>query len=77
MCIRDRVTELVNFLMEQAAAANASSDGMQMSVFKNPTVDIGYAVFATIVLIIAGVLAGYLPARKAVKVRPIEAMREE
>ena len=71
------VTELVNFLMEQAAAANASSDGMQMSVFKNPTVDIGYAVFATIVLIIAGVLAGYLPARKAVKVRPIEAMREE
>lgn len=71
------VTELANFLMEQATAANASSDGMQMSVFKNPTVDIGYAVFATIVLIIAGVLAGYLPARKAVKVRPIEAMREE
>nr|MBP7181020.1 FtsX-like permease family protein [Dysgonamonadaceae bacterium] len=71
------VTELVNFLMEQAAAANASSDSMQMSVFKNPTVDIGYAVFATVVLIIAGVLAGYLPARKAVKVHPIEAMREE
>jgi putative ABC transport system permease protein len=40
-------------------------------------VDIGYAVFATVVLIIAGVLAGYLPARKAVKVHPIEAMREE
>jgi putative ABC transport system permease protein len=71
------VTELVNFLMEQAAAANASSDSVQMSIFKNPTVDIGYAVFATIVLIIAGVLAGYLPARKAVKVHPIEAMREE
>ena len=71
------VTELVNFLMEQAAAANASSDSVQMSIFKNPTVDIGYAVFATVVLIIAGVLAGYLPARKAVKVHPIEAMREE
>jgi len=28
------VTELVNFLMEQAAAANASSDSMQMSVSK-------------------------------------------
>lgn len=48
-----------------------------MSVFTNPTVQVGYAVFATIILIISGVLAGYLPARKAVKVKPIEAMRQE
>lgn len=70
------LTELINFFMEQSAAG-AASDGVEMSVFKNPTVDIGYAVFATILLIISGIIAGYLPARKAVKVKPIEAMRQE
>lgn len=71
------LTELVSFFMEQAANAQAVSDEPQMSVFTNPTVDVGYAVFATIILIISGVIAGYLPARKAVKVKPVEAMRQE
>lgn len=72
------ITETINFFMEQSANAQAATaEGPQMSVFKNPTVDVGYAVFATIILIVAGVIAGYLPARKAVKVKPIEAMREE
>jgi putative ABC transport system permease protein len=35
------------------------------------------AVSATILLIIAGALAGYFPARKAAKVNPIVALREE
>jgi putative ABC transport system permease protein len=48
-----------------------------MSIFKNPTVNIGYAIFATVLLVISGVIAGYLPARKAVKIKPIEAMRQE
>ncbi|MDD4777459.1 MAG: ABC transporter permease [Fermentimonas sp.] len=71
------LTEIINFFMEQAASAQPVSDEPQMSVFTNPTVEVGYAVFATIVLIVSGVLAGYLPARKAVKVKPIEAMRQE
>ncbi|HBG40796.1 MAG TPA: hypothetical protein DDW85_05210 [Porphyromonadaceae bacterium] len=71
------LTEIVNFFMEQAANGQAAGDGMQMSIFKNPTVNVGYAVFATFVLIVSGVLAGYLPARKAVRVNPIEAMRQE
>lgn len=71
------LTELINFVMIQSANAAAASDEPQMSVFTNPTVDIGYALFATVVLIIAGVVAGYLPARKAVRVQPIEAMRQE
>lgn len=72
------LTELINFIMEQSAnAAQISDGGMQMSVFKNPTVDMGYAFFATILLIISGVIAGYLPARKAVRIKPIEAMRQE
>ncbi|MFA7401940.1 MAG: ABC transporter permease, partial [Bacteroidales bacterium] len=46
-------------------------------IFQNPTVDIGIAVSATLVLIIAGVLAGYFPARKAVAIKPIEALKYE
>lgn len=47
------------------------------SVFKDPTVDIGTVVVATLVLVIAGVIAGLIPALKATRVRPIEAMRAE
>lgn len=68
------LTELISFVMEQSA--NGAGDETQMSVFKNPTVNVSYAMFATIVLIISGIIAGYMPARKAVKVKPIEAMRE-
>ena len=72
------LTELANFFMEQSANAQAATgDEVQMSIFKNPTVNIGYAVFATVILIISGVIAGYMPARKAVKIKPIEAMRQE
>lgn len=71
------LTELVNFFMEQAAGAQAATDQPQMSVFTNPTVDVGYALFATLILIVSGVIAGYIPARKAVKVKPVEAMRQE
>ena len=70
------LTELVNFVMEQATAA-AASEEVQMSVFKDPTVDMRYILFATLILIIAGAVAGYLPARRAVRIKPIEAMRQE
>lgn len=47
------------------------------TVFKDPTVDLGTVAIATLVLIIAGVVAGLIPALKATRVRPIEAMRAE
>ena len=43
----------------------------------NPTVDISIAVKVTIVLVIAGSLAGLFPALKALKVKPVEALRDE
>ncbi len=67
------ITELVNMVLEQSAAANPSG----MSVFKNPTVNLNYVYFSTMIMIIAGIIAGYMPARKAVKIKPIEAMRDE
>lgn len=44
---------------------------------KNPTVDVSIAVEVTVVLIIAGALAGLFPALKALKVKPVEALRDE
>lgn len=46
-------------------------------MFRNPTVDLGVAMWATLVLVIAGGLAGLIPARRAAAIRPIEALREE
>ena len=51
--------------------------GQSESMFLNPTVDITIAIQATLTLVIAGTLAGFFPARKAVKIRPIEALRAD
>ena len=51
--------------------------GESIQIMKNPSVDIGIAIGVTLVLIIAGTVAGLFPALKAVKVRPIEALRAE
>lgn len=48
---------------------------MEAKYFINPTVDISTCVTATVIIIIAGALAGFFPARKAVKIKPIEALR--
>lgn len=42
---------------------------------RNPTVDVRVGVVATLLLIITGALAGFLPARHAARVRPVVAMR--
>lgn len=43
---------------------------------RNPTIDVRVAVVATALLVIAGAMAGFFPALKAARVRPIVAMRE-
>lgn len=45
--------------------------------FSNPSVDTSTVVIATIVLIVSGVIAGWVPARKAAKVRPIVALNSD
>lgn len=65
-------TEYMNIV-----AGSKTVGPMDMTVFKDPTVDMGIAIQATLTLIFAGTLAGFFPARKAVKIRPIEALRAE
>jgi len=56
---------------------SSASSGGGPSVFKNPTVGLGTAVSVYLIVIVAGVLAGLIPALQAVRVKPIEAMRTE
>lgn len=49
----------------------------QVTMFVNPYVGVDVAVKATILLIVAGTIAGMIPAWKACKVKPIEALRAE
>jgi putative ABC transport system permease protein len=46
-------------------------------ILKNPTVEMSIAIRVTIVLIVAGAIAGLFPAIKATKVKPVEALRTE
>ncbi len=63
------IIELVNFAL--------NSSGADMPFFRNPEIDLNTAISATVLLIIAGTLAGYFPARRASKIQPIDALRDE
>jgi putative ABC transport system permease protein len=63
--------ELINRIMESQPKSN------EEMFFRHPEVSISVAVAALIVLIIAGLFAGSIPAKRALQIKPIEALREE
>jgi putative ABC transport system permease protein len=63
-------------LLELIAFALRSS-GAQLPYFLNPSVDFQVAITAILLLIFVGILAGLMPAIRAAKITPIEAMRAE
>ena len=66
------LSEAASYIIKQNTPPDA-----EMTIFANPTVDINIAIYSTLLLILAGVLAGYFPAKKAVSIKPIEALHYE
>lgn len=63
------VIETVSYLLEKF---NANS-----TMFANPEVDFQIAITALVVLIVSGALAGLVPAKRAVSIKPVDAIRDE
>ncbi len=63
------VIELLNYILINSESKN--------EMFKNPEIDFNIAMAAIIILIFFGALAGLLPAKRAVSIKPIEALRDE
>ncbi len=66
------VMEGVNYLLESGAGA---SQGSGATMFLDPTLDLGVATSATFVLVVAGLIAGYVPAYRAAQLKTIDALR--
>jgi len=63
------VVEGVNYML--------LTSGAEDSMFTNPEVNFSAAIQALEVLVVAGILAGVIPAYKAVSMKPIDALRNE
>lgn len=61
---------LVNF------ALSNMGDNSEM-MFVNPSVDLFVVIVAMTILIVSGLLAGFIPAQNAVRVKPVDALRTE
>ena len=48
-----------------------------VDMFANPSVSLTVVIGALLILIVSGLLAGFIPAQSAIRVRPIEALRDE
>jgi len=48
-----------------------------VELFQNPEVDFSVGLGALLILIISGMIAGFVPARKAAGIMPVEALKEE
>ncbi|MBN2595789.1 MAG: ABC transporter permease [Marinifilaceae bacterium] len=63
------ILELINKAIQSSGGDN--------SMFTNPEVDFNVAIIALGILILAGIFAGIIPAKRAMEIRPIEAIRDE
>ena len=69
---------LANEYMDATIGNMKVDSGMfTATMFVDPTVGIGVCVQSVLVMVIAGTVAGIIPARKAARIRPIEALRAE
>jgi putative ABC transport system permease protein len=63
------IVEIVHYIVNNA--------GGNMGMFADPQVNFGAAITALTILIIAGIIAGLIPAKHALKIKPVDALRYE
>ena len=69
---------VANLVMDATLGSEVIDTGLfKASVFVNPTVGFATCLEATLLMVVAGTVAGIVPARKAARIRPIEALRAE
>jgi putative ABC transport system permease protein len=61
------IVELVNQIISRLPE--------QPAMFQNPSVDVDLVLWALLIIVISGLFAGIMPARRAVRIKPIEAIR--
>ena len=61
----------------ELVAFGLRESGAKLEFFQNPEVDFQVAITAIILLVVVGALAGLVPALKAARIMPIEAMRAD
>ncbi len=65
------------FLTSSGIGQREVMEGITLVFFHNPVIPIWVAVASLTVMVISGGIAGYMPARKAVRIPAVEAMREQ
>jgi putative ABC transport system permease protein len=64
-------------LIAGVATLNVAAPYAQHDYFTNPEVNLRVTITALVVLVVAGAISGFVPALRAVRIRPIEALRYE
>ncbi|NND77370.1 MAG: FtsX-like permease family protein [Flavobacteriales bacterium] len=67
---------LIGFILAYLVL-NGVAQVVEHEYFKNPTVNLQICLLAMTVLSTVGVIAGLIPARKAAKIKPVEALKDE
>ena len=71
------ISGFVGMIVGIAILRSLGSDLEEDYFILNPYISTGAAVFATLMLIFFGALAGYVPARRAANIKPIVALRDD
>lgn len=67
--------EFVSHWVQTTGVGSRQVEGITLTLFRDPSIDLSTALLALIVMVVSGAIAGYQPARKAVRIPAVEAMR--